>query len=891
MKNFIGIYNGTGLGEIEIDFIKSKNMMTILLGANGSGKSTILSTLHPYAKTNNDPSSIILTGEDGFKEIHYLHDGVEYKIQHHYSNKKKTKTTKSFIQKDGVELNENGNQTSFRQIVDQELDVYEDFFRLSRIGSNVSGFIQLKPTERKQYISNFLQDIDEYLVHFKTVSDKWSAYKKDISSVVDNINKLGDISHIDSDILLYLATIARLDEEISDLKSTIDENNGIVYSMDGNGELVKEYNQLARQFKELKPIVDKLKSKIEHIEDKNNTIGYIDERDRIQHEIHRANTGLASTHDRVSNIKRELLSLYEQRTNKTEELNKYKFDRDLNEYRELLDESVRQYDECSNTISDMINENPILKRYEHVESNTFINDYHTQLNTIMDEIDSLKSTYDMDVIDMALDSEYHIISATRKSLLDMQNILRTQLRDTQDKYREKLSHARYSDILNQRPHDCKIDTCPFIMEALRYRNVDKELESLQSEIDTQQSGIDEYDKNIEMYSNVLDINGRLSRIYKTIESDRWLNSIHYFDGFDQEKFIRLVTIIHERDRYTNTEDISDFVETIRDYRTHEQSIETFKNNIALLESQRTVVELITNDIFRINSDIERLNETMIVENELIDGAQNEISQMNDRLDLVNQVIEYGEERERLLLIKNNIMDIKSQIDSIKELKNQNIEYQSNIDELAKKLEPNKKALETLRFKKMRYEEYEQTKIDLDQRFTMLSILRESLSATKGIPLLYSEVYLTSVKTIANDLLKMAFGGEFLIEDFDINDKEFNIEARRSDGEVLSDVSLASQGETSVLSLAISLAIIKKSMRKYNIQMFDEIDATLDSERRMQFVHIIEKMAEDLNIEQMFIISHNDCLDSSPLDMILLKGHTVDRDNVEYMSNKNVIFEL
>jgi len=41
--NFIGISHGLNKNEIEIDFSKSNNKMVMLLGRNGSGKSTIMS--------------------------------------------------------------------------------------------------------------------------------------------------------------------------------------------------------------------------------------------------------------------------------------------------------------------------------------------------------------------------------------------------------------------------------------------------------------------------------------------------------------------------------------------------------------------------------------------------------------------------------------------------------------------------------------------------------------------------------------------------------------------------------------------------------------------------------------------------------------------------------
>ena len=41
LSNYIGIYNGMGLYDIQIDMTKCKNRIVIIRGDNGSGKSTL----------------------------------------------------------------------------------------------------------------------------------------------------------------------------------------------------------------------------------------------------------------------------------------------------------------------------------------------------------------------------------------------------------------------------------------------------------------------------------------------------------------------------------------------------------------------------------------------------------------------------------------------------------------------------------------------------------------------------------------------------------------------------------------------------------------------------------------------------------------------------------
>jgi len=80
------------LNTITIDAI---NPVQILIGDNGSGKTSLLNELNPLAAIKSQ------YGKTGFKELHIEHDGIIYKISSNFGNKAKTH---SFI-RNGVELN------------------------------------------------------------------------------------------------------------------------------------------------------------------------------------------------------------------------------------------------------------------------------------------------------------------------------------------------------------------------------------------------------------------------------------------------------------------------------------------------------------------------------------------------------------------------------------------------------------------------------------------------------------------------------------------------------------------------------------------------------------------------------------------------------------------
>ena len=50
-------------------------------------------------------------------------------------------------------------------------------------------------------------------------------------------------------------------------------------------------------------------------------------------------------------------------------------------------------------------------------------------------------------------------------------------------------------------------------------------------------------------------------------------------------------------------------------------------------------------------------------------------------------------------------------------------------------------------------------------------------------------------------------------------------------------------------------------------LLDEVDSTLDTNNRMKFISIIQKLMDMINGEQIFIITHNNMFDMYPVDII------------------------
>src|SRR5699024_7276501 len=131
--------------------------------------------------------------------------------------------------------------------------------------------------------------------------------------------------------------------------------------------------------------------------------------------------------------------------------------------------------------------------------------------------------------------------------------------------------------------------------------------------------------------------------------------------------------------------------------------------------------------------------------------------------------------------------------------------------------------------------------------------------------------------IVNNLLERIYGDDFKIDNFEITSTDFNIPYIKN-GVRINDVVYASQGERSFLSIALSFALLTQSVKRYNIPLLDEIDATLDMKNRRLFLNILEEQIDVIDAEQVFLITHNNMFDDYPVDIIMTSDINIDNYN-------------
>lgn len=143
-----------GFNGLSIEFDKP---MQIILGSNGSGKSSLMQELSPLPPTSSDFT------KDGYKEVHFTHNGSKYTC---ISDLSKGHT---FV-KDGVVLNDYGTAQVQKSIIEKELGLTPALFDVLCANNK---FTEMSPTERRDWIISLSGlDVDNMIKLFVQTKDR-----------------------------------------------------------------------------------------------------------------------------------------------------------------------------------------------------------------------------------------------------------------------------------------------------------------------------------------------------------------------------------------------------------------------------------------------------------------------------------------------------------------------------------------------------------------------------------------------------------------------------------------------------------------------------------------------------------------------------------------------
>ena len=840
LENFEAIQYCMNTNYLELDLSKCENRICLLIGPNGSGKTTLLSLLNPFSTLGNldvrDGYHLIIPHKDGKKEIWYQCGEDLYTIQHYYTAAKDTHSTKSFIQVNGKELNPNGNVTSFKEVVKTHLGIEIGYLKLTRLGPNVKSLIESSSTERKTFMGKLLDDIGVYLEYYKHVNNNLRTLKDMISHTIDQSKKLiyTDRKSYEKDIRMVDALIGRLER---DLREKQDELAIITAKVSDIGNIMELRTKLSDTEKLYRRMT---KTKV-RLGDNTKDAAYYKEEYQTALEEKSRKESVVETLNLLLDKEMEHRNQTEDRLHKLAiRMEKESaIDKELQRLKKLLEETNAQ----------IAQQEKILRDFECTLSLT---DFEMFLIYLKSSQQAINHCYEfgqeplsevVGLIREKKDVEHYISSGILEG---------SELGEDDEAFLQVLK-----SLMDQGTDICEKRSCSGykvvkhlqnLLEERANRKHEKNVEYYQSMQLIYQGlypvleGFQPYAKTIEAFPTKLRNEFKVVTILNRLDEGKPL--------YDVKKLDQFYSLLKEQDDLQKRLDVkADIQKRMETYQSFSQSADLkdeYENESRALAESKEKVSSYRNDIATFTSQIQELSYTV----ESMEDAMN--------------VCEHYEETEKLL------DELRLTYVTYRELERRETELTQSVNALQIELRKKQEEIGKLRTGLTMYLENKKNLKNYQKHYDNMSLTKQALSASKGIPTIIVKHYLRDTVDITNDLLDIAYHGNIVLGDFNIDADEFTMPVYNRGAE-LPDVKLLSQGELALTSVALSFALVSQSLNGYNIMSLDEIDGALDTDNRRNFIMIMERQIERIDSEQNFMITHNDAFSSYPVDIVDLSG--------------------
>lgn len=854
LRNFSAIKNAMDANEISIDFSQAINKICLLIGRNGSGKTTLLSMMQPFSDLGNldvrNGNKFVLPDKEGYKEIHIRSDNDLYIIKHFYTpHKDKSHSVKSYIEKNGVELNINGNVTSFKEIIKEELQIEPDFLKLIRLGKNVTSLIELSSTERKTFMSKIMDDIGIFLEYYKSVNNKLRQLNDMISHTVDKLNRLGvsdkkdikrKIKELNNEVSLAQEDFSKETSKLAILNHALDEIEDRENLKDNLSKITKKYQKMSSII-EKKDLIESYNlqyydKKISEYE----KIILVNETEITNNDILLKNSlsHLNDLEDKIRSIEIQLTK--EQNTDKEIE----KMNQNLNKIRLKL----REYED---NIGDF---KPSFSKKDLEDFIVFLKNTQQMLSRTY-EFGKLP----VSMVTKLLQDKKNVMNYINRHLIDIDETHNDSSSLFLSTIMTRFNMSNNDQIIIDCKEECKAKTLfSQIQTLLQNAEIDDNREdaSFYHDMEFVYQNLMAILPNFANYKDIID------NLPKEIQCDFTISSLYNNIGdlkiiYNEKEMNDLLSMVTEYDSYVNL---------LYEYDKEEKNINKFcgLSNLNYVKDQYTDLG---NQIEETRESIFKRKEEIINLKEQNNDAQKSLEVMKE----IHETIEKFDEVKYLFnKYSNDYLLYKENSEKARESELQIAKIRITIDSLNNELQNQVSTLNQFESLSKDLEKYNRVYDDM-------TYIKNALSSKEGIPLHFIAQYLGDTEEITNELLDIAYDGKIYIDKFDISATEFSIPFVNK-GVYLSDVKYASQGELSFLTLALSFALSSQAISKYNIMLWDEIDGALDSVNREKFIYIVENQIDRVKSEQNFLITHNNMFSSYPVDIIDL---SFNNDNSDY----------
>jgi len=852
----------------------------------------------PIDRTNNRKRSLTLSGVEAMKEIdiHSTDDNqidLTYKCQIIYGTKATVCHLVVVDNKSGVEkeLNPTGLVSSYEELLSSIFKIDKNYTTIGYLSPQMSSFISMNPGARYDMISEWMPDIEEYVVGYRNVTKKINTTNRQIKMIENEIGGISIESLIQNKSVIELKR-AELEKRLEELKETrirLSACEDRLQKTDRNEIRTRtmEVNAITRQLADrYKRLNDILLTRKKYCGKSGATL--------LSTDISNTEKDLITISSRLETVNSNIDSLKVQMKEKEYSLGLLNIsDYDLN-----IDELISSLEEKVNKVRKVMEE--YSGRYNFLEKldPSFSNDSFAIIYSILDQVNdrcrSILTLVPLDNIDNL--SRLISVNETRYKLLtDKISRLEEESKSILESITALKGTPLNPAILDLVPKICDIE-CGVITEIKRLLNPDVEITNLQEKLS------DVYKEREATSTEIENISTSNRDIYSAT------NYVADIDGLLMKNKAAIVRLpeqlvdILTKDVgtiITNINYILSSIEHIREFISIRDQYNTYCEELKNLRVKESTVRCaidMNDDIKKITTKIDELsnNKTdLIVKGKERDQTLTELLELRESLDSINKLVdEYNNDSmSHTLMIKRleGIIDdwfrgavISREITridmTIQETSNELLRYNMEFDSLNATI-ISKGTLVDSRDK-------------LIESLKLLNLLQEACSPTSGVPAFFISNFLKKIHSLSNKYLQTLNGSALLISKFELGKsvREFPIEMEKDDGTIIPDASNCSEGQIALITLAVSMALISTIVPTdgYNVLRLDECDSMLDSARRGLFAGMVQDKMEEIGSRQSLIISHNNEFRNVPADIILMPGADVDSD---MLANKKVLLDL
>lgn len=890
-KGLKGIYNKSGIKEIEIDFSKCLHRIIYIIGQNGSGKSTLLNSLNPLP----DVPSIYLDGEDGYKELLYIHGDIMYRIKilyPVYSNNNRAATKAFFTQIDDngeVELNSNGTVGSFKDIVYSKFNLDPNFVSLTHLSVEDRGLVERKPADRKKFVVSLLESVEIYNDIYKTLVKRSSTFKSFINSITSKMDSIGDENKLLLDKNAADQRYAALMEQRSSLEQNIASARATISLIDPDNKIRESYDITLKEYNETKHKLSILESTVPDI-------GIVDldqavkEYADLNAEITSLTSRLESVDDSIKDIilRREeeskMIFMKNQRyQSMIENSNIEKLKKSITEYRK----KIYEYQLIFKKIG--IKEG-ILTKDEYITILNLLENIRTTIVNIKGYATNKSILYACDCI-----LNNNSVSADLERVSEEYSRIDSDIQNKKEEvsyYNGLLDRVK---ILDNRPKQCTISECSFIKDALdaKDKKPEENILRLTTSISDLIQDMNSKSEEVSFYQLAFRVYSDINSIIRLINSNRSLLDKTPI-GKRFSDITTFISRVKDNDPFNDIQEIYSYINYANIFELYEldnktlsrleSSYEAAKSQEGLIDDLQKEIEDLSKKVNDITSQLEeKQKDKLELQKQIIDYKQR-LDEINSLISILRKISELNSSKQnyesQLRLVSDNIEKISKEIDNINK-------YEGALKGVNSELIPVTQMRDNFTFSLTKLEEYKQELQEYQDKYNLIELLKKYSSPTKGgIQTIFMQLYMDKTLSLANQLLGMLFNGDIELLPYIINENEFRIPTRSNiTNLVTDDVSNCSTSEKSMIAMILSFALAFHGSQTYNIVRLDEVDGGLDQANRAIFPLILDSIIQMLQIEQCFIISHSSESDMSDVDVISLTP--VSNETIK----GNVIFQL